>query len=275
MKFINTLQNQVLKAVAALANNGGLFKKKVKAAFNPKITLGFNFFTNSQKMTLNYCPCAAARTQRFPAHNVMRAFVLVSVIAFSFTSCKKDAEIAPKAAPLTSTKTISKTSTPVAPTSATTTPVTSVKASTDTIPDKAAFKIKLGKDSINTDETMIVFNHTASLDYSNMTDAPYLSGFGQVSLANVSRDGVDIAIKSLPYTSGMSIALDVKGKTDGAYSLQMSYQKNIPSDVQILLKDNYLKDSVDVRSKNYNFNITKADTNSFGRKRFKLVVKNI
>ena len=106
---------------------------------------------------------------------------------------------------------------------------------------------------------MITFNHTASLNYSNMTDAPYLSGFGQVSLASVSRDNVDLAIYNLPYTSGMSIALDVKGKTDGAYFLQMSYQKNIPSGVQILLKDNYLKDSVDVRSKNYHFNMpTKA-----------------
>jgi len=270
MKFITTLQNSVLKAVAALANNGNIFKKKAKAAFNPKITLGFNFFTNSQKTSLNYCPCAVSRTQRFTAHNVMRVFILASVIAFSFTSCKKDAEIAPKAASLTSIKSISKTLTPVTPTSA-----TPLKANTDTIPDNAAFKIKLGKDSVNTDETMIVFNHSATLNYSNMNDAPYLSGFGQVSLASISKDGVDIAIKSLPYASNMSIGLDVKAKTDGVYSLKMSYQKNIPSGVQILLKDAYLKDSVDVRSKNYTFSISKADTNSFGRKRFKLVIKNI
>ena len=54
MKFINNLQNRVLKAVAALANNGSILKKRVKAAFNPKISLGFTLFTNSQKMTLNY-----------------------------------------------------------------------------------------------------------------------------------------------------------------------------------------------------------------------------
>jgi hypothetical protein len=278
MKFITTLQNPVLKAVAALANNGGIFKKRAKAAFNPKITLGFNFFTNSQKMNLNYCPCAVARTQRFPAYNVMKAFVLVSVIAFSFTSCQKDAEIAPKAAPSAS-KTSASTSTPAtatspASTSAPTTSVPVVKASTDTIPDKAAFKIKLGKDSTNTDETLIMFDHTASLNYSRMNDAPYLSGFGQVSLANVSADGVDIAIKSLPYTSGMSIGLDVHAKADGAYFLKMSFEKNIPSGVQVLIKDTYLKDSVDVRKGNYNFNITKADTNSFGRNRFKIVVKS-
>ena len=276
MKFINSLQNTVLKAVAALANNGGIFKKRIKAAFNPKITLGFNFFTNSQNMTLNYC--TVSRTQRFPAHNVMKAFVLVSVIAFSLTSCKKDAEIAPKPVHTASTP-----STPVTPASAPSTTaatvapvsVTPVKTSTDTIPDNAYFKIKLGVDSTNTDETLIMFDRSATLDYSGMNDARYFSGFGKVSLASISHDGVDISIKSLPYTPGMSIALDVKAKTDGAYFLKMSYEANMPSGVQVLLKDTYLKDSVDVRKGNYNFNIVKADTSSFGRNRFKIVVKHI
>jgi len=43
MNLINILLEPVLKAVATLANNGGIFKKKKKAAFNPKISLGFNF----------------------------------------------------------------------------------------------------------------------------------------------------------------------------------------------------------------------------------------
>ncbi|MFI5161751.1 MAG: hypothetical protein ACHQHN_10770 [Sphingobacteriales bacterium] len=44
MKFIETLLIPVLKAVAALANNGGdIFKPRKKAAFNPRITLGFNY----------------------------------------------------------------------------------------------------------------------------------------------------------------------------------------------------------------------------------------
>jgi len=264
MKFINTLQNRVLKAVAALANNGSIFKKRVKAAFNPKITLDFIFFTNSQKMGLNYCPCAVSRTQRFPAHNVMRVFVLISMVVFSLTSCKKDAEIAPKTEATASAPSTSKTSISVAP----------LKTTKDTIPDNAFFKIQLGKDSINTDETLIEFNHRSGVNLSMSYDAPYFSGFGQVSLASVSGNGVDLAIYSLPYTSGMSIGLDAHAKTDGAYFLRMSYEKNIPSDVHIFLKDTYLKDSVDVRNINYNFNITKADTNSFGRNRFKIIVKH-
>ena len=44
MKFIETLITPILKAVGAYANNGGIFKKRKKAApFNPKISLGFNF----------------------------------------------------------------------------------------------------------------------------------------------------------------------------------------------------------------------------------------
>ncbi|SDS86298.1 hypothetical protein SAMN05216490_1969 [Mucilaginibacter mallensis] len=43
MNSINTLFAPVLKAVAALANNGGLFKKRIKKPFDPKITMGFNY----------------------------------------------------------------------------------------------------------------------------------------------------------------------------------------------------------------------------------------
>jgi hypothetical protein len=43
MTSVNNLFSAILKAIGAVANNGGLFKKVKKAPFNPKITLGFNF----------------------------------------------------------------------------------------------------------------------------------------------------------------------------------------------------------------------------------------
>ena len=44
MKFIETLITPILKAVGAVANDGmGIFKKRKKSTFNPKISLGFNF----------------------------------------------------------------------------------------------------------------------------------------------------------------------------------------------------------------------------------------
>ena len=44
MKFIETLITPILKAVGAVANNGmGIFKKRKKAPFSPKISVGLNF----------------------------------------------------------------------------------------------------------------------------------------------------------------------------------------------------------------------------------------
>jgi len=43
MRLIENLLTSVLQAVGAMANNGGLFKRNKRSAFNPKITLGFNF----------------------------------------------------------------------------------------------------------------------------------------------------------------------------------------------------------------------------------------
>jgi hypothetical protein len=181
----------------------------------------------------------------------MKTLLLLSLILFFFAACRPEESILPKAAA----------------------PATIAKASFDTIPDRAAFKIKLLKDSSTADETMLYFSHLAQRKYSSAVDAPYFQGFGQVSLASVSSDGVDLAINQLPYTSGMSIGLDVNAKTDGIYSLKISYNHNVPPTIQIWLKDTYRKDSINVCSGNYSFNVTKADTNSFGRKRFSLVLR--
>lgn len=43
MRLFEKLWTPVLKAVPAMANNGGIFQKRKKQPFNPKITLGFNF----------------------------------------------------------------------------------------------------------------------------------------------------------------------------------------------------------------------------------------
>jgi hypothetical protein len=43
MRPLEALFTPILKAVGAVANNGGLFKKRKKQPFNPKITFGFNF----------------------------------------------------------------------------------------------------------------------------------------------------------------------------------------------------------------------------------------
>ena len=100
---------------------------------------------------------------------------------------------------------------PAAPGVAKVTKDTVVKKDTivnkDTIPDHSAFKIKLVKDSTSSDETMLTFNHLGSRIYSANNDAPYLQGFGQVSLASVSRDGVDLAIVNI-FDNTVSVLLN-------------------------------------------------------------------
>jgi hypothetical protein len=150
-----------------------------------------------------------------------------------------------------------------------------VAVSQDTIPDKACFKIKLIKDSMNYDETAIVFGHAASVDYIPSEDAIYLTGFGKENLSSLSSDGTALAINRLPYSPGMSIYLDMHAKADGNFFLETSYKNNIPANIHIWLTDTFLKDSVEIGAANYNFSVRKADTNSMGGKRFKLTLKNI
>jgi hypothetical protein len=190
----------------------------------------------------------------------MKASILLLLTLFFLASCQKETKIVPQVTKVTSVATtVNQTTT------------SSVKP--DTIPDMAAIKIKLVKDSDNSDETMFLFNHTASLNYDANVDAAYFPGYGAESLASISKDGTDIMSYSLPYTSGMTVGLDVNAKADGALSLQLSYQRSIPANIKIWIKDTYLKDSVNVLTANYNFKVTMADANSFGKKRFQLIIR--
>ena len=189
----------------------------------------------------------------------MKTLLPLSLLLFILASCQKEAKVTPKAAPVSTITT-------------TTTVVAAVKP--DTIPDQAALKIKLVKDTDNYDETMFMFNHTSSLAFSNAEDARYFPGFGEESLASLSTEGQDLVINSLPYTSGMSVKLDANMKNGGAFVLKISYIRNIPSNIEILLEDAYLKNSVDLRAGNCNFTVDKAKPASFGNGRFKVVFKD-
>jgi hypothetical protein len=154
-------------------------------------------------------------------------------------------------------------------------PAGTVKIALDTIPDNARFKIRLAKDSVNRDETLILFDHTTCTDYRPAFDAPYFPGFGKVSLCSVSGDGKNMAIYTLPYKTGMSINLNVNAKTDGDYSLALSSETQMPKGLHIWIRDAFLKDSADVCSGSYSFKVVKADNGSFGGKRFSLVFKQV
>ena len=147
-------------------------------------------------------------------------------------------------------------------------------AEQDTIPDSGAFKLRLIKDNTNYDETMFVFNHTAQLKYTSSRDAVYFAGNGAESLSSLSADGTPLAIYTVPFINGTTINLHVGSRNDGLFTLQMSYAHKIPKNIRIWLKDTYMKDSINLCSAGFKFQINKIDTNSFGDKRFKLVIRN-
>lgn len=150
---------------------------------------------------------------------------------------------------------------------------TAVATKPDTIPDDAYLGVRLFKDSLIYDGIMLGFNHTASVNYVVDEDAPYFMGFGKVSLASISGDGMDLAINKMPYKPGMEIGLDVHAKASGIYFLSVNYEKEIPSNIQVWLQDNYLKVTINITVHNYSFRILKDYPNSFGAKRFKIILK--
>ncbi|MEO6849715.1 MAG: hypothetical protein ABI203_04050, partial [Mucilaginibacter sp.] len=87
----------------------------------------------------------------------MKTPTLILLTVVLFASCKKDAQVIPKILKITSSTTVA-------------------VISADTITDHAAFKIKLVKDSINSDETMIIFNKSSKTSYTGAEDALYLQG---------------------------------------------------------------------------------------------------
>jgi hypothetical protein len=199
-------------------------------------------------------------------------FTLLLITATCLSACKKEnvddqiqQYLASKQTTSVTTGTASATSTTI--TGTTYTGITAV------IP--GSFRIKLAKDSVNTDNTLINFITTAKPTYSALEDAVYFTGFGAVSLASLSSNNIPLAINALPLPAkSVSIGLKVGAKSDGIYKLSLTTLKAIPALFDVWLMDNYKKDSLDFRNNpNYNFNLYLADTTSYGSKRFTLVIR--
>ncbi len=136
--------------------------------------------------------------------------------------------------------------------------------------------LKLLKDSVNADGIFIIFKSDASLQYKQGEDAIYKTGNGTASLASFSADDVSLAINtlSLPKKQGMTIGLNVNATISGAYKLNMASVKSMPELFDIWLKDDYKKDSLDVKhNPTYSFNVDRNDAASYGPKRFSLIIR--
>lgn len=134
--------------------------------------------------------------------------------------------------------------------------------------------LQLAKDTINTDETLIILNNKAHKEYVQGEDALYLAGSGMVSLSNISGDNKALAITQLPMTgSGQIIPLKINVSAQGVYKVNLTDGQNLPDVYDVWLKDAYAKDSIDLKHNiTYSFRVN-GDTASTGSKRFSVAVR--
>ncbi|HEY4324239.1 MAG TPA: T9SS type A sorting domain-containing protein [Mucilaginibacter sp.] len=138
------------------------------------------------------------------------------------------------------------------------------------------FRLRLIKDSLNTDEVVLVFNSQDSTHYSVDKDALDIGGDGaQESLSLLSSDSVQLCIHRRPFPNkiGQYVPLLVDATATGTYQLK-KIQLDMPPLYELWLKDALLKDSLDlIANATYSFNIDKNEPASFGAKRFSLVIR--
>ena len=135
--------------------------------------------------------------------------------------------------------------------------------------------LKLVSSQLAYAECGIYFSSMWSDTYDN-NDALYLGGSQKIVLYSLTSDGYAVGINSLgSYTKGKRVRLFVSAVADGAYTLGLDDIQNIDTSLfHVYLVDNLQKDSVDIASGNsYPFNITNADTTTFGANRFVLAIE--
>lgn len=138
-------------------------------------------------------------------------------------------------------------------------------------------RLKLYLDQYDWDDIAIAFNSGASVDYNPNEDSKYMPGIDAAEgLASISADGVDLSINFLPLPAQQTpdiIWLDVEAQNSGPIALLRTELDSLPKVYQLWLVDNYKKDSVNLRTDTaYTFDINKADTTTYGKRRFKVVV---
>ncbi|MGZ3833701.1 MAG: T9SS type A sorting domain-containing protein [Mucilaginibacter sp.] len=136
-------------------------------------------------------------------------------------------------------------------------------------------RLQLAKDSVNTEDILIRFNDNAPAKYDENFDAQYMMGYGQVNLCSMSSDNIKLAINVLPLPpKSETVRLMVRVNLDGNYKLNLAKITGVPQLFDIWLMDAYKKDSLDMRhNATYNFNVIKNDTNTYGSKRFSMIIR--
>jgi hypothetical protein len=138
-------------------------------------------------------------------------------------------------------------------------------------------RLKLSKDSINTDEIVIRLNNNTSEKAIQGEDALDLGGSAPlVSLSSFSSDSVKLAInyKPFPGLQQQVTPLFVSATATGLYKLERTQLDNLPAIYDVWLKDAFMNDSLDMKANSvYQFTIDKSNPATFGSDRFTMVIR--
>jgi len=136
-------------------------------------------------------------------------------------------------------------------------------------------RIKLAKDTINTDESIIAFEPAAKNDYEPILDADRLNGIGNVAtLATYAAQNSQMLainhLHSIDSTLRVKLFVNVSG-APGINTLTFSGLETLDQRYDVFLVDHYKKDSLQINLyKQYAFNIRPDSAASYGGSRFEL-----
>jgi len=143
----------------------------------------------------------------------------------------------------------------------------------DSIPDGGSLKLHIKHDTSIIDETVLLFQHTASSDFIPDQDARYFQGFGIAAISSITNDNIPCAIQTLPYRSNLSLKLGIGIRQSGTYMIGISSANKVPAGIKILLIDSLKHDSTDLRSGDFKFSTSPIEFSSPNSKRFNLLLK--
>jgi trimeric autotransporter adhesin len=139
-------------------------------------------------------------------------------------------------------------------------------------------RLSLSKDTTSQNEVLIGFNQGSTKKYNQREDDLFFPGQSSPQSAWVtSADSFKVVSKwfTLPKINQPDTAnIGVTALTSGQYTFTRTELKAIPAVYDLWLIDTYKKDSLDIKSNSsYVFNIDLTDTATFGKNRFKLIIR--
>jgi hypothetical protein len=138
-------------------------------------------------------------------------------------------------------------------------------------------RLKLVKDSVNTDEIVIRLSEQASNKFVFNEDAEDMGGNGaKVSLSAISADSIRLAIDFVPFPGLQQevVQLLTDATASGTYQLVNTQLDDLPPLYEMWLKDAFTNDSLKLKANAaYPFTIDKNNPATFGSRRFTVVIR--